>query len=115
MQNKEDDAKVEDTFQDMIKGLEMTLDDLRPRLYDTVDGLTTKQLRRSLKAAINFIATREDDTNIEALLEGEKMFIGSLFSLIETSANYRVHILAKIQKEVAETAKGEQDGEERKQ
>lgn len=82
-----------------IKGLEMTLRELQERLHDQVDGLTTKQLRRALKASVNYITTRSDDTDAQALKKDEQEFIGGMFAAVETGVQYAIHVIGELQSE----------------
>lgn len=105
----------DEQVKNIVKGLETTLTELKPRLHDQVDGLTTKQLRRALKASINYITTKADDTDAAALGEAEKEFLGGMFAAVETGVQYSLHIISEIQREEiqkqndAEKAKGEVD------
>lgn len=87
----------EEKSQAYIKGLEMTLGDLQPRLHDQIDGLSTKQLRRALKASVNYITTRTDDTDAKALPESEREFLGGMFAAIETSVQYAINVIGELQ------------------
>lgn len=93
-----------------IKGLEMTLNELQPKLDEQVDGLSTKQLRRALKATISYVTTRDDERDSGALKPEENEFIGGLFAAYETSVQYAIHIIGQLQKQqqdAEESAKGE--------
>lgn len=105
----------DEQVKNIVKGLETTLTELKPRLTEQVDGMTTKQLRRALKASINFITTKTDDTDVNALGESEKEFLGGIFAAVEARVHYSLHIISEIQREEiqkqndAEKAKGEVD------
>ncbi len=90
-----------------IKGLELTLKELKPKLDDQVDGLSTKQLRRALKATISYVTTREDDRDAGALKPEENEFIGGLFAAYETSVQYAIHIIGQLQKQQQDAEKSD--------
>jgi len=96
---KTEQEKIEELSGNIVLGLERTLGELGPKLADQVDGLTTKQLRRALKATINYVATKTDQTDAAALKQEEQKFIGGMFALVESGVNYSLHILAELQKE----------------
>lgn len=87
----------EEKSQAYIKGLKMTLNELQSRLHDQADGLSTKQLRRALKASVNYITTRTDDTDAKALPESEREFLGGMFAAIETSVQYAINVIGELQ------------------
>lgn len=103
----------EEQVNNIVKGLETTLTELQPKLHEQVDGLSTKQLRRALKASINYITTKQDDTKAESLVEAEREFLGGMFAAIESGVQYSLHIISEIQraeiqkKNDAEKAEGE--------
>jgi len=103
----------EEQVHNIVKGLETTLTELQPKLHDQVDGLSTKQLRRALKATINYVTTKKDDTEATALAEAEKQFIGGMFAAVESGIQYSLHVISEIQREEiqkqndAEKAQGE--------
>lgn len=101
--------EVEQMSKDIVRGLERTLGDLGPKLVDQVDNLSTKQLRRALKASINFIYKADDKIDESALKQEELRFIGEMFALIETGKQYTLNIIAELQKEREER---ERQGEE---
>ncbi len=88
--------------EDVVRGLETTLEELEPVLKDQIDGMSTKQLRRALDAAITFIAKAKDERDMGALGHQEQRFIGGLITLIESSRQYYLHIIGQIQKEQME-------------
>ena len=88
----------EQRVENIVKGLETTLTDLQPKLHDQVDGLSTKQLRRALKATINYITTKTDDTAAGSLSEAECEFLGGMFASVETGVQYSLHIISEIQR-----------------
>jgi len=103
----------EEQVDNIIRGLETTLTELQPKLYDQVDGLSTKQLRRALKASINYITAMEDDTKAESLVETERQFLGGMFAAIQSAKEYHLNIISKLSQEYidkqndAEKAEGE--------
>ena len=51
---KKEDLTAEEIYDNMLKGLEIGIKDLQGKLTEKVDGLSQKQLRRCLKALINY-------------------------------------------------------------
>ncbi len=96
-----------------IKGLEMTLNELQPKLDAQVDGLSTKQLRRALKATISYVTTREDDRDASALKPEENEFIGGLFAAIESGVQYSIHIIGEMQRQQQDAEKAQGENNER--
>lgn len=98
----------DEQVKNLVKGLETTLTELKSKLHDQVDGLTTKQLRRALKASINYITTKQDDTDATALVEEEKEFIGGMFAAIESGVQYSLHIISELQREAIQKQNDEE-------
>lgn len=105
------DEDLEITEENVIRGIETTLQELPPRLFDNIDNMSTKQLRRALRGTINYLATKTDDTEMEALKPVEQQFIGSMHMLAEMSIQYSIHILREHYKEQAEKEQQEQENE----
>lgn len=98
--------------EDVIRGLETTLEELYPVLMEQIDDMSTKQLRRAFKSTLTFIAQAKDETEVGGLGQKEQMYLGGLITLVEVSRQYYLHIIKQIQQENAAKAKGESNGEE---
>ena len=99
--------KEQPTMEQVVQGLETTLGELGPALLGQVDGLTQKQLKRALKAVVNYIYRKEDDTQVSGISDREKRFLGGMFALVETGVQYSLHILSQLEKERQLSQKGE--------
>lgn len=106
-----EEVKPKISRQEVVKGLENTLESLQPELLKRVDDMSTKQLRRLLKAVVNFICTAQDDTDTGALGQLEQKTMGAMILAIETSRQYYLHILKELQEEQENAKKETEDGE----
>lgn len=94
--------------EDVVKGLETTLEELVPALLEQIPDLSTKQLRRALTSVINFVGKAQDDTEIGAMRDAERRFLGGMVLLVESSRQYYVHILKQLQQEAKEQENGKE-------
>jgi hypothetical protein len=94
-----DEEKVEKLAGSIVEGIERTLEELGSTMPDQVDALSQKQLRRALKATINYIYKKDPELQIDDLGVREQKFLGSMFSLVEAGAGYTMHILGELQQE----------------
>ena len=105
----EDEKKVDELSSNIYKGLEFTVTDLQSKLPEEVDGLSTKQLRRALKAVILY--PEVPDELADAMAEREKKFSASMLALHQASVQLEIRAIGQLQAEhdrkVAEAAKGE--------
>jgi len=100
------EKQIEVETEHAIQGLEMSLEKLGSDMLDQVDGLTTKQLRKALKASIEYIYSRQVTSVPEdSLSEREKKLLGGLAAIIDMGFVYQQHVLKQIQQE------GEKNGE----
>jgi hypothetical protein len=91
------DDHINSMADNIVLGLERTLEDLGEKLPLEVDGMSAKQLRRAMKALIGYTATRADISDIKTLTERERKFLAGLMALQESSINYTIHILGQVQ------------------
>ncbi len=105
----EDEKKVDELASNMYKGLEYTVTDLQEKLPNDVDGLSTKQLRRALKAVILY--PEVPDHLADSMSEREKKFSASMLALHQAGVQLEIRAIGHLQREhdrkVAEAAKGE--------
>lgn len=100
MSKDQEQIKIE--AEHAMQGLEMSLEKLGSEMLDEVDGLSTKQLRRALKASVEYIYKRKVETSkADSLSDREKRFMGSLGAIIDMGFVYQQHILKEIQQERA--------------
>ena len=90
------EAEIENTYQNIMKGLELSVTQLQAKLDDQVDGLSTKELRRALKAVVNYPAT---PTNLTAANKREQEVIAGLFSLHQMQVQLEIQVIGELQKE----------------
>lgn len=88
--------EIERTYQDILKGLELSVTQLQERLNYQIDSLSTKELRRSLKAIIDY---PEIATHIRAASRREQEMISGLYSLHQMRVQLEIQILGELQKE----------------
>lgn len=101
MSKDQEQIKIE--AEHAIQGLEMSLEKLGSEMLDEVDGLSTKQMRRALKASVEYIYKRKVETSkADSLSDREKRFMGSLAAIIDMGFVYQQHILKEIQEEQQE-------------
>ncbi len=106
------EEKVEKLAENILEGVERTLQDLGSKLPEQVDAMSSKQLRRALKATINYIYKKDPDVDLKALAEREQKFLGSMFTLVEAGASYTMHILGELQREQDEKARAAEKEQE---
>ena len=100
MSKDQEQIKIE--AEHAIQGLEMSLEKLGSEMVEQVDGLSSKQLRRALKASVEYIYKRKVETSkADSLTDREKKFIGGLAAIIDMGFVYQQHILKEIQEEQA--------------
>lgn len=108
-----DEEKVEKLAGSIVEGIERTLNELGSTMPDQVDALSQKQLRRALKATINYIYKKDPELQIDDLGAREQKFLGSMFSLVEAGAGYTMHILGELQQEQDKKRREEESNAEK--
>ena len=112
MTNKQNEEEHINSMADnIVLGLERTLEELGEELLGKVDGFSTKQLRKVLKAHINFTSTKDhkyehSPSYSEQDKERVLKFLAGLDALHEASVQYAIYILGQVQKEQDEKSKG---------
>ena len=91
-----EEEKVSELADNIYRGLELTVNDLQSKLPDEVDGLSAKQLRRALKAVINY---PEIDGDGNKLTEREQRFLASMFALHTSKVQLEIRVIGQLQKE----------------
>ena len=104
-----DEQKIENLTQNIVEGVERVLGEFGESLPPQIDGMSTKQLRRALKATVNYIYKKDPDVDLKSLSEREQKFLGGMFNLVEAGASYTMHILGELQREQDEKAKAEKN------
>jgi len=103
-----DEEKVDNLVQNIYDGLEITVKELQKTLPDQVDGMTVKQLRRSLKAVINYPEIDED--SVKVMAEREQRFTASMLALRQAGVQLEIKAIGELQR--AHDEKQRQQGEE---
>lgn len=96
------EEQIEKTMQDITRGLEISIVKLQDGLNNRIDGLTQKQLRRALKAIVNF---PEPQVDLDALTQSERETIGELYTLHQSQVQLEIQVLGQLQKEQQEKEK----------
>jgi hypothetical protein len=107
-----DEKKIDNLAERMYDGLEKTVQDLQASLPLVVDELSSKQLRRALKAVISYPEIETE--NARSMSEKEQKFNAGLIALHQASVHLEIRVLGQLQQEhdrkIAEEAeKGEQN------
>ena len=90
------------------EGLEMTLEKIGDETYESIDGLTTKQMRRALKATVEYLYKRKISVDEKSLSDREKLLLGSIGALVEMGFAYQQYVFKQIEQEkLAESNEGE--------
>lgn len=110
--DQKSEEKIDKLAENIVEGVERVLNELGNKLPDQIDAMSPKQLRRALKATVNYIYKKDPDIDLKALAQREQEFLGGMFNLVEAGASYTMHILGELQKEQdeknrAESAKGD--------
>jgi hypothetical protein len=104
------EEKIDKLTENIVEGVERTLNELGTKLPDQIDAMSPKQLRRALKATVNYIYKKDPDVDLKTMAKREQDFLGGMFSLVEAGASYTMHILGELQREqdnkAREAAKG---------
>jgi len=102
-----DEKKVDELASNIYKGLEYTVVELQGKLPDEVDNLSTKQLRRALKAVIMYPDI--PDEVADAMSESEKKFNASMLALHQAGVQLEIRAIGQLQREhdrkIAEASK----------
>lgn len=99
---------VDDVYNNMLEGLEVGIKDLQGRLTEQTDALSQKQLRRCLKALINY--PEADQT---ANTERELKFITGLYTLHQMQVQLEIQAIGQLQKEMEE--KEQENGDKKEE
>jgi hypothetical protein len=105
----EDVEAIEKMQGNIVENIERVLSQLGESLPEQVDGLSQKQLRRALKATINYVYKKEDDTVTDSLSDREKKFIGGMITLVEAGTQYSMHIISELHQQQLEQQAKEKD------
>ena len=84
----------EDVYNNMLEGLEIGIKDLQGRLTEQVDGLSQKQLRRCLKALINYPQEELGHNS-----ERETKFVTALYTLHQMQVQLEIQAIGQLQEE----------------
>ena len=105
--SKEDEKKVDDLAKDIYRGLEYTVNELQQILPSEVDGLSTKQLRRALKAIILY--PELPDEMADSMAEREQKFNAQMMALRQAGVQLEIRAIGELQREhdrkIAEASK----------
>ena len=101
---KKEDLTAEEIYDNMLKGLEIGIKDLQGKLTEKVDGLSQKQLRRCLKALINY-----PETEHEGKSEREIKFITGLYTLHMQQVQLEIQAIGQLQEELDKKKEQEND------
>ena len=85
---------AEEIYDNMLQGLEIGIKDLQGRLSEQVDGLTQKQLRRCLKAVINYPEAQQD-----VKTEREAKFVTGMYTLHMQQVQLEIQAIGQLQEE----------------
>jgi hypothetical protein len=109
-----DESKVDELASNMYKGLELTVVDLQDKLPLEVDGLSTKQLRRALKAVILY--PEVPDHLADSMSDREKRFSASMLALHQAGVQLEIRAIGNLQREhdrkIREAAKKQEESNE---
>jgi CII-binding regulator of phage lambda lysogenization HflD len=86
---------AEEVYENMLQGLEIGILDLQGKLTEEVDGLTQKQLRRCLKAIINYPEAEQD-----VKTEREAKFVTALYTLHQQQVQLEIQAIGQLQEEL---------------
>jgi len=106
-----EEVKVSELASNIYRGLETTILELQKKLPSDVDGMSTKQLRRALKAVINYPEVEEESAKV--MTEREQKFVASMFALHQASVQLEIKAIGEMQREYdlkqqeAQTEQGE--------
>jgi hypothetical protein len=103
-----EEEKVSKLAENIYRGLELTVEELQSTLPDEVDGLSAKQLRRALKAVINYPDLDDEGSK---LTEREQRFLASMFALHTSKVQLEIKVIGELQREYDKKQQEEQ-GEE---
>ena len=100
----------EELAENIYRGLEMTVEELQRTLPNDVDGLSTKQLRRALKAVIAYPMVPEDLAS--AMSEREQRFSAGMLALRQAGVQLEIKAIGELQREYDLKQQEETKGEE---
>jgi len=92
-----EEKKVEELTGNIYRGLELTVTELQNKLPDAVDGLSTKQLRRALKAVILYPEVPEDLA--ASMSDREQRFSASMLALHQAGVQLEIRAIGQLQRE----------------
>lgn len=109
--SKTEEEKIDRTVEDIFKGLELTVKELQSKLPDEVDAMSTKQLRRALKAVILY--PNVDDSVTGNMTPREQKFMASMLALHQAGVQLEIKVIGELQEEYDQKQKNKQTtGEE---
>lgn len=92
-----EEAKVDNLAANIYEGLERTVTELQSNLPDEVDAMTTKQLRRALKAVIGYPDV--DEAEVKKMAPREQKFTASMMALHQASVQLEIKVIGELQRE----------------
>lgn len=106
IEEKKKNLTADDVYNNMLEGLEVGIRDLQGRLGEQVDSLSQKQLRRCLKAIINYPEAEQDVKS-----EREAKFVTGLYTLHMQQVQLEIQAIGQLQEEYEKQMEKE-NGEE---
>jgi hypothetical protein len=97
--DQKSEEKIDKLTENIVEGVERTLNELGTKLPNQIDAMSPKQLRRALKATVNYIYKKDPDVDLTSMAKREQDFLGGMFSLVEAGASYTMHILGELQRD----------------
>lgn len=95
LEKAKEELTAEQVYENMLQGLEIGIQDLQGRLTEEVDGLSQKQLRRCLKALINYPEAEHDGKS-----ERELKFVTGLYTLHQMQVQLEIQAIGQLQEEM---------------
>ena len=107
LEKAKEELTPEKVYQNMLEGLEVGIKDLQGRLTEQTDGLSQKQLRRCLKALINY-----PESELGHNSERETKFVTGLYTLHQMQVQLEIQAIGQLQEEY-DKRKEQENGEEK--
>lgn len=93
MTSKKEEIEVERTMEDLVKGMQMGINELNKRLESKLNGMTKSELKRAIRSILSYPDT------VKTYSEKEATFIAELHSLHGLQLQTEINALAELQLE----------------
>tara|TARA_R110000851_G_scaffold29641_1_gene81419 strand:+ start:42 stop:359 length:318 start_codon:yes stop_codon:yes gene_type:complete len=103
--SNEEEKKIDETVENIYRGLELTVTDLQSKLPEQVDSMNVKQLRRALKAVILYPEVPDDLA--DKMSEREQRFSASMLALHQSTVQLEIKAIGELQRDYHNKQQGE--------